>query len=710
MRPVDHSFRTDKKQRLVAVLSAFTLFYAPMIMADYGLDSARIGQVDTSKWRCKFCPDEEGTTGSVEAYLGYSDDTISQRFKRTEAEGDNGQAALSARVNKTDSDKRLELEANGIGNDSSNSSIAYDDLNSLSAQLSYSRMTHYSDEGAATYYADPKNHILELPSTWVDQNTTNAMDFSTIKGTPTYQQRDNIDAEVEKVFGERGVELTAHYRQQLRSGIHWMSGSILNDVSALANERDDRIRELTVGAAIPFRYRSGFGLAGLEYFRSEYDNDHTALTWENPFVEAIAGSDRGKMALAPDNQYERLRLYGSYGQDRHRLKFSYGQGKGEQDDLYLPYTTNSLLTTQALPQGSYEGEVKTRHARVGWDFLINRSWRLSSRYRYNERENNSPVAQYEPVLTDSLVQGAITNPRYSHQKSELDMDLDWRWRPQTRFGYHYEFEAFKRRDDSTGEYDAHSLELSWNERWSRKIKTRASIFTEDRQQSNRNESLSASDNPYYQDFTVADRQRNQIELNMDWQLSPEITVSGNAAHQDDDYTASEIGVKSNDEHALGVRINWQVSRLLSTHASMQRSWIAWLIAGSAQQAVPTWDSKQKDQYDVFTLGVRRSGFYDDSLTIGADYAFVANRGETDVSVTGDYHDMYSDSHTLHTYLDYDWRPNWQVRFESLYERYKSVDPMLVSVNALPGIISNGARDENYSDWLFGIRLRYEIEK
>ncbi len=693
---------------LMKTASVLCFMYAPNLIADYGIDQAKMDAVDTSKWRCKFCPDEEGLSGKIDGFFGYSDDTISQGFKNTEAEGDSGQVSLNADLQHNKLDSQTSFVLDGLGADNVRSSIDYQNHDDLELDLSYSRTNHYFGEDAQSIYEDLRTEELELPSAWLTQNNTSLMDFSNLYHVSNYQQRETLEAGVRNVFGEEALALSVHFKEQTRSGLGWTSGSILNNVVALPEARNDTLRELTINTSIPFVYQKGSGSVGLEYFRSEFDNDRQNLSWENPFTAFIAGSERGNLALSPDNQYQSWRLYAQYHLDKHRFELSYGQGKGEQDDEYLSYTTNTLLMTQALPKSSYEGEVETRSARLKWNYRINSALQLKTRYRLDERDNVSDSQDYQPVLTDSLLQGTILNQRYSHKKSDIDVNLDWRWRPQTRFGYSYEYQRFQRQKESTGEYDSHALEFYWKERWSSDIKTKAKLLVEERDEKNHAHSISSSDNSLYRDFTLADRLRHGAEFNMDWQCATDIQLSANAVFEDDDYNNARIGVTDSEEQSLGLNLSWFVNKNLSTNASVQRSWLSWSMAGSSQQSVPTWRSEQKDQYDVFTLGVRRSGIRNDTIIVGVNYSFVTSKGETIFDSNNNYDALQSDVHTLHSYISYQWRPEWKLRFESLYERYQSDNPARISVNTLSRVVGNSVQDENDSNWLFGLRLEYQI--
>lgn len=116
-----------------------------------------------------------------------------------------------------------------------------------------------------------------------------------------------------------------------------------------------------------FSHGKVFGSAGWE--RSSFDNDVTALRWDNPFEAAPgvassifgltpgseqepAGSNqgnRGRFASAavdlwPSNDAQRLNLSGGVELPRHtRLHLAYAAATMEQDDPFLRYTENEAI-------------------------------------------------------------------------------------------------------------------------------------------------------------------------------------------------------------------------------------------------------------------------------------------------------------------------------------------------------------------------------
>ncbi len=707
-------FRCKEDLRKVCGSSLLPFFivlgaFCPTAYGDYNLSAANLDQVDTSKWRCRYCPDEDGYQGYVAARLEYNKDgdDATAHYQNAVLKNDSGLVSFDAQVKVIEETAHTQISAEGLGKE--NASVALDHGRpGTHVDFDYSRSTQFDLEGAKSIYASPQEEALTLPSAWARQSDTAAMSLSPLTYVHSYQQRDSVIAGVSHALGEGLPTLSLTLRQQQRSGTDWTYGSILNDVVALPYERDDRIRELTVTAEQTFLAGEGRGHIGAELFGSEYENDRQSMIWQNPFTITLAGSEEGQLAREPDNRYKRWQVYGAYTHGAHRLRASYSRGSAKQQDAFLPYTRNTLLTTAALPETDYAGKVVTAHTRLSWAYRINRQWQVESRFRKDQRDNQSPKASYEPVLTDGILQSPVVNSLYNHEKTQLELDAQWRWRAATRFEYTYYFENMQRSGDAQGEADTQGLRFQWREKWSGHFNSRVSILAEERDKKRGGIESFTAGNAFAREFTLADRLRNQLDLKLGWQVTPTFALTTNALHRDDDYRPAVLGVTKAREDALGYGASWEVSRTMTADMAMQRSWSLWRMAGSTSNNLPTWQSSQKDQYDVFSIGLRHQSREAEGIELGIRYALVNTRGETDVSVPGEYHDRYSDGHTVQTYLDYPWRPAWRLRFETLYARFRSRDPMLVGIDAVSDLLSNAAIDENYSEWLFGVRVQYRL--
>lgn len=674
----------------------------------YGLQNVDVSKIDTSKWACKFCPTEQATSGHFTAGVAGSSSSASARFKNSPAEGDGVQGELNAAIRHINEHGRTEASATQLGLRNPAASLDVELNSGLDASVAYRRSEVFSDEGGTTPYSRAGGNQLLLPSQWTAQESTQLMDFSSTTGVTSAKKRGNLTASVEKVFGDQKFKTSATYRRVDRSALDWRSGSILNEVTQLPDAREDSIEEFTVGGEVPFHLVYGNGSVGLEFFRSEYDNDDQSLTWDNPFAPDIDGTGRGRLADAPDNQFQQWRLFGDFSTGPHRFVASATTGTGDQNQTFLPYTINDQLTQRALPKASYEGDVATRNYRLAWNYLINAGLRLQTNYHFDKRANDSAVTTYEPVLTDSLLQGEIDNPLFSHQKSGADLKLEWRWRPSSLFFYDYGYDQFKRSNDYTERATTQSLEFGWRERWKTGVTSQLALRAEERNSDEPSGDVVLGENPYFRDFTLADRVRNKVSMNVVWQCTEATQFRVDGAYLDDDYENTVIGVTNATQADISIGMDWKLDPSVSATMTLQHSRNTWQMNGSSQQTVPTWLSQQKDNTNALILGVRHEGLMEKKLRLGVDYVYTTATGKTYVGASDQGQDLTLDSHSLQAYLDYTITPQWQARLEALMEDYVESDDQTAAINALPGVVSRGTVDEDYNEWMVGMKVRYLI--
>ena len=118
-------------------------------------------------------------------------------------------------------------------------------------------------------------------------------------------------------------------------------------------------------------------------------------------------------------------------------------GWGTQSDDYLPYTINSNLSVPlGLPRSNLDGKLETRL--VTARFVSNPLPKLGINiaYRWNERDNDSPVDTYFRVLSDSRnqsVNDARVNRPYSFEQHKVDADVSYRVYKRTKLTLMYEW-------------------------------------------------------------------------------------------------------------------------------------------------------------------------------------------------------------------------------------------------------------------------------
>jgi len=181
----------------------------------------------------------------------------------------------------------------------------------------------------------------------------------------------------------------------------------------LAEPLDYRTKTFKAGAGV---YKKTW-LADLEYTLTDFNNENQSLIWANPFRSsyAVAQSsfgtnnnayDRGRfvngqMALAPSNRTHDFSASGSVELPYNtRLTGNVSYALTTQNADLLPYTLNSAMagiggapanvtSVAALPQASFNGEVKTLTQSFALATKFTDALSASLKYRYYDYENKS---------------------------------------------------------------------------------------------------------------------------------------------------------------------------------------------------------------------------------------------------------------------------------------------------------------------------------
>lgn len=189
----------------------------------------------------------------------------------------------------------------------------------------------------------------------------------------------------------------------------------------LANPIDYTTTSLAVGAGI----HETRWLADIEYTFTDFENENTALRWDNPFrlTDAAAQTPtgtpgnafdrgrfaRGQLALPPDAQAHDFTLSGGLELPAgSRLAASASYGIIVQKESFVPYTLNSAISdiplpagpgfdvtdTANLPQRNMDGEVNTKSLALSLSTRPVRPVDVVLRYKIYDYENDSDQVHF----------------------------------------------------------------------------------------------------------------------------------------------------------------------------------------------------------------------------------------------------------------------------------------------------------------------------
>ena len=232
-------------------------------------------------------------------------------------------------------------------------------------------------------------------------------------------------------------------------------------------------RTTDVGASAEMPFNGGLVRGGLHVntFRDEvssytFDNPFRAVSstdasaYTAPGSGSIGGAAFGRLASPPDNRALNGALGVIYKLPLHsRVTADVNLGRWSQNQQFIPYTTNTAITTpvfgtdvSALPAQSLNGKVNTTGATLQLTSAPITNLNLSARWRYYNFDNQSPRIVFPGYVRFDAVWEPIgrINVPYSYRTSRGDLtasydlgkgDIEAGFRSETR---HHTFRAVER--------------------------------------------------------------------------------------------------------------------------------------------------------------------------------------------------------------------------------------------------------------------------
>src|SRR6187551_106679 len=313
------------------------------LLASLGVLSAAMSasaQVDTSQWKCTACPYPKGTTGSVDAGVGYVTDSSKKFGDYTGLDEKGAFLVLGGNVSQRGENGYFaDLWGADLGLDSRQlfGQAGREGLYSLN--LGYAEIPRHLTEGARTPFLGIGGNMLSLPPGFPAADTASMPLAGTLQPIDTGFKFKRLDLGGTYI-GEKGWSANLSLRHDERDGTRPVAGSFFSTASQLVAP----VNEKTDGAELTVAYATKQLQATVSYLFSSFRNDNVGVTWSNPFFPVVPGATTGQLGLAPDNQFQQLR--GTAGYDISptiRVTGEMAYGRMTQNDAFLAPTVNTVL-------------------------------------------------------------------------------------------------------------------------------------------------------------------------------------------------------------------------------------------------------------------------------------------------------------------------------------------------------------------------------
>ncbi len=661
---------------------------------------------------CRFCPDTAGREGRIE--LGFG--KVSNKdpdFSDGWGFSDRGSFLVGngEYYYRDDDTGYVELVLRDLGLDSRKLALEAGQQGHFEISLDYDELSHRSLDSAVSVYRNPGNSRLRLPAGWVDGDSTQTMPqlASSLRRVDIGHARERLGLGA-RYLPSRHWSWDVQVRQERQSGTGVMAGSFITQSTLLPAPIDRVTDEIESSLS----YQGTEWQTRLAYYGSFFRNQDRALVWDNPYTPLSPGADQGRSSLAPDNQFHQLMLSTHFQPTaRLGLSASLASGRMEQDEDFVAATINPNLTT-ALPRQSLEGRIDTLTANLKLFYKPSAPLRLSAEYLFNERDNETPVDDWQQVVTDVFSGALRSNLPYSFEQQRFRLGADWRLNRQQRLSAGIEQDERKRQNQAVEKTDEQTLWLKWRLRAGRlgDLYLRLATSSRDGSQFENVSAISPPENPRMRQFHLADRERDEARLQYDYSPAERVQLGLGLSYADDSYANSPIGLQSGQQLELNGSLAWQPAEHWHTHLFLSQARIDSSIDNREALATADWQADTEDRINSFGVGVARRQIKG-KLDLSLDYS--RNRANGDVKViTGapnpDFPALSSDLDVLRARASYQWRPDWTLHVNYWYEHLQSRNWALdgVSVLTLPNVLHMDQSSPDYRVHVITLSTEYRF--
>jgi len=549
--------------------------------------------------------------------------------------------------------------------------------------IEYDRLPNYENDTARTPFLGAGSGALTLPASF--DITTNLNSFLLPFDIETTRERIGLGA---RFIPRRSWKLDVAFRHETRDGIDRIGSVIANGIgggpgdglltnatAALLPEPVDYTTQLV---DVTLHYAKGKGQFELAYHLSLFDNGTDALIWEDPFTAPVDGIFDARQSLEPDNEFHQLAFTGSYQLPyQSQLTGLLSAGRMTQDQAFLPYSIGG----GAPPRNSLDGEVWLTTAQLAVNSRPLSNLRLNARYRYDERDNNSPVDSYAYIVADdpSVAFAPVQNRPLGYQRDQFDLTANYRISTGTSLRAGYRYDAMSR--DYQNVERADTRENTLFAKWTMEPHARVdlSLNAEASSRDGSNYQPPVGENPALRKYYLADRGRTKIGASMHVMPTERLDITASTDYIRDEYHNSDIGLTQATQPTWTLDIAWQPRSDVTTSAWYTHEDIESTQAGEdegagAIQGIPNWTADFDDTVDTLGIGARITGIRS-KWDVGADIMHSRATGEfalvnlVPLSVVTPYPDLKNSLTSLKLWTRYRYRKDLSWKLGYRYERY-----------------------------------------
>lgn len=637
--------------------------------------------------------------------------------------------------------------------------------NYLRFNFEFDRIPHVIAHNAQTIYTESLGGIFRIPAAGAGPLAT-ALNGVVAPITPA--QRSAVESAVNSLlhptdlgfqtdaakFGFTWLplpelEIGLGYSVRQREG-HLPGGTVIggpgSGVLELAVPRDERFHEVKAGA----EYARDWYQVRFNYTYSMFENDVPKIEWDNPCGAGAGGcrnpSGLGRASTPPDNLAHTFSGGGGITLPWWDTRLTGGGSYSlwRQNETFLPWTTNPGFTGSTDDRGASSPDAKMDVLLTNLTLTTRplRDVTTTTRYRYYELENHTPVHTFTGILSPGDTTPSVTSVETSEplafRRQNASQEIAWRILPPVTAKAGYEWEHWNRAHREVSSSNEHTFRGVMDLRPWRWLLGRFSYAHGVRtiHAGGYDETLGGNGAvlPQFRKFDEADRTRNRGDVLL--QLTPleSVTITGTFNITQDNFFNSAYGLQDARSFGASAEVNWMpreevnlfVGYAHDNYASqLQKRFITGTIINDPKDDFTV---RPLDLLDSVNAGVNLA-LIPKRLDLGLEYSLSFGRskmtafGAPGGQAAGEPTVFPMIENLLHVFnVNARWylTPQWTVKLGYQYERYwendfttDGVSPSLakfqgtINVGDIRSIVL-GAQHPSYEAHIVALSLAYKF--
>ncbi|MEW6999726.1 MtrB/PioB family decaheme-associated outer membrane protein [Colwelliaceae bacterium BS250] len=659
-----------------------------------------------------------------------------------------------------------QVDAQNLALDNRELSFKIGQVRAYNVEFNFNQIQQINNFTGLTPYTNIDG-LFTLPNSWVAAQTTDGMTEFNASASSFEQtlEREQLNLEYSQYFGKNWF-LTSDFSTEEKTGTKTTGAAFYANVQnghsvILPQDIDQTTNKMEFSIA----YNQSNYSVKTDYLFSQFENDKSSLTWQNPYSSLIGPNvaypdGSGQIGVAPDNDFHQIRVLGHYiHSPKLRFIADTSYSLASQDDNYLPYTINSQLTGGVLPRTSLDGEVVTITAKASAFYRFSNTLNFKGVYRYSERDNQSPRDAYQVVVADTW---APTDEKFRHYNAAhsknsnfFELTTNYRLPSRSKVSLIYAYEEIDRYNYAVNSTIENTIKLKLRAHSVNNLASRfelgfkdrsASLYRWDRSYFSLFDAQLINQTPENQRYTnhpllsqhyLSNREQMSGKANFSYPIEDNIHANLDLSYKENEYDKSTLGLTNDKSFLSSLNGVWIYSNTINFSSYLTYDSYEFKQAGreftggyeksafeqyaplpQASDSARNWQVKPEDS----TISLGLSAHWDympKTIEMDFDYRLSDSTSKNDNFSSGGAADLTnlglpdasSKEHHFEFNTLYHYKPNMSFSFSYQYYRFSGKNWAYdqVNPNSIAKVLGTGQRSANDQLHVFQLSFKYQIE-